>query len=78
MNKKEKALEWAKQFETSKCWLTHIQTNKTGSHKTQLEYAYRLSRFCDWAKKNLPNLLADGWRFVAALSSGKCVVSNEV
>lgn len=42
----------------SKRWLTHIQTNKTGSHKTQLEYAYRLKRFCDWAKKTPSQLIA--------------------
>jgi integrase len=59
MNKKEEALEWAKQFETSKRWLTHIQTNKTGSHKTQLEYAYRLKRFCDWANKTPDQLIAE-------------------
>jgi integrase len=59
MNKKEEALEWAKQFEMSKRWLTHIETSKTGSNKTQLEYAYRLKRFSDWAKKNPDQLIAE-------------------
>jgi len=27
------------------------------------------------SEEELPQLLAEGWRFVAALSSGKCVVS---
>src|SRR4030043_975986 len=59
MNKKEEALEWAKKDEMSRRWLPHIQTNKTGSIKTQLEYAYRLRRFCDWAKKTPSQLIVE-------------------
>jgi hypothetical protein len=30
------------------------------------------------AENELPKLLASGWRFIATLPSGKCVVSNEI
>lgn len=59
MNKKEEALEWAKKDEMAKRWLIHIKTSKTGSDKTQLEYAYRLKRFCDWTKKTPSQLIAE-------------------
>jgi site-specific recombinase XerC len=59
MNIREKALEWLKQFETGKRWLDKVRMEKTGSSKTQDEYAYRLQKFCDWAKKTPDQLIAE-------------------
>lgn len=59
MNVKEKALEWAKQHETAKTWLSNVKAEKTGSDKTQLEYAYRLKAFCDWTKRTPDQLIAE-------------------
>ena len=58
LNKKEKALAWLMQFDTGKRWLSTVKAAKTGSEKTQLEYAYRLQKFCDYAKKS-PDQLID-------------------
>jgi site-specific recombinase XerC len=59
LNKKEKALEWLMNFETGRRWLNTVKAEKTGSEKTQLEYAYRLRKFCNYAKKNPDQLIAE-------------------
>jgi site-specific recombinase XerD len=59
VNKKEKALKWLKQFESGKRWLNTVKAAKTGSTQTQLEYAYRLRKFCNYAKKNPDHLIAE-------------------
>ena len=46
-------------FETGRRWLNTVKAEKTGSEKTQLEYAYRLRKFCDYAKKNPDQLIAE-------------------
>lgn len=58
-SKKGQALKWAKQFETARRWLSAVKALKTGSEKTQSEYAYRLKAFCEWAKKNPDQLIAE-------------------
>ncbi|MCJ7698702.1 hypothetical protein MUO56_00430, partial [Candidatus Bathyarchaeota archaeon] len=59
MNAREKALEWVLRFETGKRWLDKVKMEKTGSKQTQEEYAYRLQKFCEWAKKTPDQLVAE-------------------
>jgi site-specific recombinase XerD len=59
LNRKEKALEWLKQFETGRRWISTVQAEKTGSLKTQLEYAYRLRKFCLHVNRNPDQLIED-------------------
>jgi len=47
------------QFDTGRRWLGTVKAAKTGSEKTQLEYAYRLRKFCNYAKKNPDQLIAE-------------------
>jgi integrase len=59
LNRKEKALEWLKQFETGRRWISTVQAEKTGSFKTQLEYAYRLQKFCNHVNRTPDQLIED-------------------
>lgn len=59
MNKKDEYVRWVKSFDTGRQWLEAVEVDKSGSLKTQRNYAYCLKRFCDFCQKTPEELIAE-------------------
>lgn len=59
MSKKQKRIEWVKQFESGRRWLDGVAADHTGSEETQGTYARHLYNFCRFVGKDPDQLIAE-------------------